>query len=56
MRDIPDESELCRFVVNEARLLAGMLKGVKMPVEIMICPPATLIVPVGKLVKSGRVE
>ena len=42
--------------LNEARLLAGMLKGVKLVCEVMICPPATLIGPVRKLVKSAKIK
>ena len=29
--------------LKEARLLAGMLKDVRLKCEVMICPPATLI-------------
>lgn len=42
--------------LGEPRLLAGMLKGVKLPCEVLICPPATLIGPVRKLVKSAKVK
>lgn len=42
--------------LNEARLLAGMLKGVKLVCEVMICPPATLIGPVRKLVKPAKIK
>ena len=42
--------------LNEPRLLAGMLKGVKLPCEVMLCPPATLISQIRKLVKSAKVK
>jgi triosephosphate isomerase len=42
--------------LNEPRLLAGMLKGVKLPCEVMICPPATLLVQVRKVVKVAKIK
>src|SRR6478752_142020 len=42
--------------LKEARLLAGMLKDVRLKCEVMICPPATLIGPVRTVVKGARIR
>lgn len=41
--------------LNEVRLLTGMVKGVRLQCDVMICPPATLIVPIARLIKSTPV-
>lgn len=41
--------------LNEVRLLTGMVKGVRLKCDVMICPPATLIVPIARLIKSTAV-
>ncbi len=42
--------------LKEARLLAGMLKDVRLKCEVMICPPATLISAVRTVVKGARIR
>lgn len=42
--------------LREARLLAGMLKDVRLKCEVMICPPATLITSVRTVVKGARIK
>ena len=42
--------------LKEARLLAGMLKDVRLKCEVMICPPATLITTLKPLFKGTRIR
>ena len=42
--------------LKEARLLAGMLKDVRLKCEVMVCPPATLIATVKPVVKGARIR
>jgi triosephosphate isomerase len=42
--------------LKEARLLAGMLKDVRLKCEVMICPPATLIGAITSVVKGARIR
>ena len=42
--------------LKEARLLAGMLKDVRLKCEVMICPPATLITSIATVVKGARIR
>ena len=42
--------------LKEARLMAGMLKDVRLKCEIMICPPATLIGAIRAVVKGARIR
>lgn len=42
--------------LKEARLLAGMLKDVRLKCEVMICPPATLISTIRPVVKTARIK
>ncbi len=42
--------------LKEARLLAGMLKDVRLKCEVMICPPATLITTIRTVVKGARIR
>jgi triosephosphate isomerase len=42
--------------LKEARLLAGMLKDVRLKCEVMICPPATLISAIRTVVKGVRIR
>ncbi|WP_119391725.1 triose-phosphate isomerase [Taklimakanibacter lacteus] len=42
--------------LREARLLAGMLKGVRLKCEVMICPPATLISTIKPVFKGTRIR
>lgn len=42
--------------LKEARLLAGMLKDVRLKCEVMICPPATLISTIRTVVKGTRIK
>ncbi|MGE0211851.1 MAG: triose-phosphate isomerase [Parvibaculaceae bacterium] len=41
--------------LKEVRLLTGMLKGVKLGCDVMVCPPATLIQRAMQILKSGPV-
>jgi len=41
--------------LREVRLLAGMLKGVKLGCDVMVCPPATLIQRAVQIVRSGPI-
>jgi triosephosphate isomerase len=41
--------------IGEARLLAGMLKGVQLGCDVMVCPPATLIQKVASVLKSSPI-
>ena len=40
--------------LKEIRLLSGMLKGVRLKCDVMVCPPATLLSKVHELVRSSR--
>lgn len=42
--------------LKEARLLAGMLKDVRLKCEVMICPPATLISTIKPVFKGTRIK
>jgi triosephosphate isomerase len=42
--------------LKEARLLAGMLKDVRLRCEVMICPPATLITTIKPVFKGTRIR
>jgi triosephosphate isomerase (TIM) len=42
--------------LKEVRLLADMLKGVRLGCDVMVCPPATLIRPVVQLLGSSRIK
>jgi len=42
--------------IGEARLLAGMLKGVKLGCDVMVCPPATLAQKLASVLKSSRIK
>jgi triosephosphate isomerase len=42
--------------LKEARLLAGMLKDVRLKCDVMICPPATLITTIKTVVKGARIR
>jgi triosephosphate isomerase len=42
--------------LKEARLLAGMLKDVRLKCEVMICPPATLITTIKAVIKGARIR
>jgi triosephosphate isomerase len=42
--------------LKEARLLAGMLKDVRLKCEVMICPPATLIGAIRTVTKGARIR
>ncbi|MGE0239862.1 MAG: triose-phosphate isomerase [Parvibaculaceae bacterium] len=42
--------------LKEARLLAGMLKDVRLKCEVMICPPATLISTIRTVVKGAKIR
>jgi triosephosphate isomerase (TIM) len=42
--------------LKEARLLAGMLKGVKLKCDVMVCPPATLLRRVKGVMKGSKIR
>lgn len=42
--------------LKEARLLAGMLKDVRLKCEVMICPPATLLTSIKTVVKGAKIK
>jgi triosephosphate isomerase len=42
--------------LKEARLLAGMLKDVRLKCDVMVCPPATLIGAIRTVVKGARIR
>jgi triosephosphate isomerase len=42
--------------LKEARLLAGMLKDVRLKCDVMICPPATLITTIKTVVKGAKIR
>ena len=42
--------------LKEVRLLADMLKGVRLGCDVLVCPPATLIRPVVQLLGSSRIQ
>jgi triosephosphate isomerase len=42
--------------LQEARLLAGMLKGVRLDCEVMVCPPATLLHAMARLLRTSRIR
>jgi triosephosphate isomerase (TIM) len=42
--------------LKEARLLAGMLKDVRLKCEVMICPPATLISTIKPVFKGTKIK
>ena len=44
-----------RTSLKEIRLLSGMLKGVRLKCEVMVCPPATLLSKVSELTRSSRI-
>jgi triosephosphate isomerase (TIM) len=43
-------------MLKEPRLLAGMLKDVKLKCEVLVCPPATLIRRVKAVMKGSRIR
>lgn len=43
-------------MLKEPRLLAGMLKDVKLKCEVMVCPPATLIRRVKSVMKGSKIK
>ena len=43
-------------MLKEPRLLAGMLRDVKLKCEVLICPPATLIRRVKSVMKGSRIK
>jgi triosephosphate isomerase (TIM) len=43
-------------MLKEPRLLAGMLKDVKLKCEVMVCPPATLIRKVKSVMKGSKIK
>jgi triosephosphate isomerase len=42
--------------LKEVRLLADMLKGVRLGCDVMVCPPSTLIRPVVQLLGNSRIQ
>ena len=42
--------------VTEVRLLAEMLKGVQLRCDVLVCPPATLLAPMHKLLASSVIK
>jgi len=42
--------------LGELRLLATMLEGVQLNCGVMVCPPASLIMAVAKLVRTGAIQ
>jgi triosephosphate isomerase len=42
--------------LKEVRLLAGMLKDVRLKCDVMLCPPATLITTIKTVVKGARIR
>jgi triosephosphate isomerase len=44
------------LALKEARLLAGMLKDVRLKCEVMVCPPATLIGAIRTVVKGAKIR
>ena len=42
--------------LDEARTLAGLLKGQKLACEVMICPPATILGQARKILKPAKVK
>ena len=42
--------------LKEVRLLADMLKGVRLRCDVLVCPPATLIRPVVQVLGSSRIR
>ncbi|NNE24889.1 MAG: triose-phosphate isomerase [Rhizobiales bacterium] len=42
--------------LKEIRLLTGMLKGVRLKCDVMVCPPATLLSRVQGLTRSSRIR
>src|SRR6476469_4821370 len=42
--------------LKEARLLAGMLKDVRLKCDVMVCPPATLIGAIRTVVKGAKIR
>jgi len=43
-------------MLKEPRLLAGMLKDVKLKCEVMVCPPATMMRRVKSILKGSRIK
>ena len=43
-------------MLKEPRLLAGMLRDVKLKCEVLVCPPATLIRRVKSVMKGSRIK
>jgi triosephosphate isomerase len=42
--------------LKEVRLLAGMLKGVRLSCDVVLCPPATLIERIRVVIKGSRIK
>ncbi|MGI9463391.1 MAG: triose-phosphate isomerase, partial [Aestuariivirgaceae bacterium] len=42
--------------IKEVRLLTGMLKGVRLKCEVMVCPPATLMTRISGLTRPTRIK
>lgn len=42
--------------LQEVRLLAGMLKDVKLSCEVLVCPPATIVGKVKSLLRSAKIK
>ena len=42
--------------LEEARAMAQAVKGAKLDCEIMLCPPATLIAPMARVLKASRIR
>ena len=42
--------------LKEVRLLTGMLKGVRLKCDVMVCPPATLMSRIADLTRSSRIK
>ena len=43
-------------ILKEPRLLASMLRDVKLKCEVLVCPPATLIRRVKSVMKGSRIK
>ncbi|CAN5506106.1 triose-phosphate isomerase [soil metagenome] len=42
--------------LKEARLLSGMLSDVRLRCDILVCPPATLIDPIGRVLRGTKIK
>jgi triosephosphate isomerase len=42
--------------LKEARLLSGMLSDVRLKCDILVCPPATLIDPIGRVFRGTKIK